>query len=321
MLPEVEAWLDRRTSRARDWDAGVLAGDKRDQRVTVVLPARDESATVGRIVTSIRTALCEDVPLVDEIVVIDSRSTDGTARVAAEAGATVYHQDAVRPDLAGGEGKGEALWKSLFVATGDILVFVDADLLSFTPDYVTGLLGPLVTDPGVAYVKACYDRPLKGSPGEAFNGGRVTELVARPLLNQYWPSLAGFVQPLSGEYAGRADVLRRMPFVSHYGVELGLLVDLLEAEGLDALAQVDLGVREHTNQSTPDLGVMAAQIQHTARTRLVRSGRLVEGDPAATTLVQYARGDTADGAYVPYPRETAISERPPADSLVEPALV
>ncbi|MEY9212856.1 glucosyl-3-phosphoglycerate synthase [Thermobifida halotolerans] len=321
MLPEVEAWLDRRTSRAQDWDAGVLAENKQGQRITVVLPARNESATVGTIVTRIRTALCEQVPLVDEIVVIDSRSTDNTAEVAARAGATVYHQDAIRPDLPPGEGKGEALWKSLFVATGDILVFVDADLLSFTPDYVTGLLGPLITDPDVAYVKACYDRPLKGTPGQTYNGGRVTELVARPLLNQYWPQLAGFVQPLSGEYAGRADVLRRMPFVSHYGVELGLLVDLLESEGLDALAQVDLGVREHTNQTTPDLGVMAAQIQHTARSRLLRSGRLVETAGAATTLVQYVRSEAVDGAYVPYARETAITERPPADSLAEPVLI
>jgi glucosyl-3-phosphoglycerate synthase len=320
VLPEVEAWLDRRTSRARDWDAGVLADNKQGQRVTVVLPARNESATVGTIVSGIRTALCERVPLVDEIVVIDSRSSDDTAEVAARAGATVYHQDAIRPDLAPGEGKGEALWKSLFVATGDILVFIDADLLSFTPDYVTGLLGPLLTDPQVVYAKACYDRPLNGAPGDTYDGGRVTELVARPLLNQYWPQLAGFVQPLAGEYAGRADVLRRLPFVSHYGVELGLLIDLLETVGLDALAQVDLGVREHTHQTTPDLGVMAAQIQHTARNRLLRSGRLVETGGVTTTLVQYVRSDTANGAYVPCPRETAITERPPADSVAEPAL-
>jgi len=320
VLPEVEAWLDRRTSRAQDWDAGVLAENKRGQRITVVLPARNESATVGTIVTDIRTALCERVPLVDEIVVIDSRSTDNTAEVAAQAGATVYHQDAIRPDLPPGAGKGEALWKSLFVATGDIIVFIDADLLSFTPDYVSGLLGPLITDPEVVYVKGCYDRPLNGASDGTYNGGRVTELVARPLLNQYWPQLAGFVQPLAGEYAGRADVLRRVPFVSHYGVELGLLIDLLETVGLDALAQVDLGVREHTNQSTPDLGVMAAQIQHTARNRLLRSGRLVETVDTSTTLVQYVRSDTADGTYLPYPRETAITERPPADSVTEPVL-
>ncbi|WP_285759651.1 glucosyl-3-phosphoglycerate synthase [Nocardiopsis ansamitocini] len=321
MLAEVEAWLDKRTSRAQDWDARELAAAKGQQRVTVVLPARNEAATVGSIVASIRTALCEEVALVDEIVVIDSRSSDDTAQVARGAGATVYHQDAIRPDLAGGEGKGEALWKSLFVATGDILVFVDADLLSFTPSYVTGLLGPLISDDTVAYVKACYDRPLKGTPGQTFNGGRVTELVARPLLNQYWPRLAGFVQPLSGEYAGRAHVLRGLPFVSHYGVELGLLVDLVEQYGLDAMAQVDLGRREHTNQTTPDLGVMAAQIQHTARLRLVRSGRLVEPQgEAATTLVQYVRSGAGEGDYAPRPRETAITERPPADTL-EPVLV
>lgn len=320
MLPEVEAWFERRTSHMRDWDADVLAGNKQGRRISVVLPARNESATVGTIVSSIRTALCEQTPLVDEIVVIDSRSTDNTAEVAAQAGATVYHQDEIRPDLAPGEGKGEALWKSLFVVNGDLLVFIDADLVSFTPDYVTGLLGPLLTDPDVVYVKACYDRPLTGAPGSAYDGGRVTELVARPLLNQYWPQLAGFVQPLAGEYAGRADVLRRLPFVSHYGVELGLLIDLLETAGLDALAQVDLGVREHTHQSTPDLGVMAAQIHHTARSRLLRSGRVVETGEVATTLVQYVRDEAADGSYVPYPRETAITERPPVDSVAEPVL-
>ncbi|RCV47692.1 glucosyl-3-phosphoglycerate synthase [Marinitenerispora sediminis] len=318
MLAEVRTWLDQRTSRAEDWDIGTLLRAKRGQRVSVVLPARNESATVGAIVAAIRTALREAVPLVDEIIVIDSRSTDDTARVAAEAGAAVFHQDQVRADLPLGSGKGEALWKSLFVATGDIIVFVDADLIGFSPSYVTGLLGPLLTDPAVAYVKACYDRPLTGSEGPALDGGRVTELVARPLLNQYWPRLAGFVQPLSGEYAGRGDVLRQVPFMSHYGVELALLIDLLEQVGLDALAQVDLGLREHTHQSTADLGVMAAQIQHTARIRLARSGRLAGDGAASTELVQYTRGAT--GRYRPLPRDTAISERPPAASL-QPQLV
>ncbi|MFC7330987.1 glucosyl-3-phosphoglycerate synthase [Marinactinospora rubrisoli] len=320
MLTEVRTWLDRRTSRAEDWDVEALLRAKRGQRVSVVLPARNESATVGGIVAAIRTALCETVPLVDEIIVIDSRSTDDTAGVAAEAGAAVYHQDAVRADLPAGSGKGEALWKSLFVATGDVLVFVDADLTAFRPGYVTGLLGPLLTDPALAYVKACYDRPLAGSAGPAFDGGRVTELVARPLLNQYWPRLAGFVQPLSGEYAGRGDVLRRVPFVSHYGVELALLIDLLDEVGLDALAQVDLGEREHTHQSTADLGVMAAQIQHTARLRLARSGRLTDDGSAGTELVQYTRGADGKGGYRPLSRDTAISERPPVASL-QPELV
>ncbi|ETK37385.1 glucosyl-3-phosphoglycerate synthase [Microbispora corallina] len=321
MLPEVEAWLGRRTTTSSDWSARALLSAKRGT-VSVVLPARDEAATVGDIVSAIRRDLVEAVPLVDELVVIDSRSTDDTAARAVQAGAKVFAQDEILPELDGPayDGKGEALWKSLAVTTGDLVVFVDADLQEFRTSFVTGLLGPLLADPAVAYVKGCYDRPLLGAPGTtgpdgpdaATAGGRVTELVARPLLNMHWPLLAGFVQPLAGEYAGRRSALERVPFVTGYGVELGLLIDLLELAGLDALAQVDLGRRVHSHQSTEALGGMAGQIMHTAWSRLERQGRVIPLHDPSPRLTQFQRG--LDG-HLPVEREIAVAERPPMLSV------
>ncbi|MET8851572.1 glucosyl-3-phosphoglycerate synthase [Amycolatopsis sp. NPDC004625] len=308
--PEIGTWLTRRSSRAGDWTIGDLVAAKRGTTVSVVIPARDEEATVGAIVTAIR----EDLHgvLVDEILVVDSHSTDATAEVAAAAGADVVAQDAVFPALGGLAGKGEALWKGVAATSGDLVVFVDGDLHDFTTDYVTGLLGPLLTDPSVAYVKGFYHRPLGA---EADGGGRVTELVARPLLNMFWPELAGFVQPLAGEYAGRREVLESIPFVANYGVEIGHLIDLLELRGLDALAQVDLGHRVHRHQSTQALGRMSGQIMQTLFDRLERYGRLVTAIPPATLLAQFRRG-TSDGI----DRELVLTdltspERPPLSRL------
>jgi glucosyl-3-phosphoglycerate synthase len=311
-LSRVRDWM-RRSRSADDWTAAELAAAKGDTTVSVVLPARDEQATVGDIVSTIRTELVEAVPLVDEILVVDSRSTDDTARVAAAAGARVVHQDAVLPELPPLSGKGEALWKGLAAAEGDIIVFVDADLRNFGAHFVTGLLGPLITDPGIAFVKGGYERPLITPDGVAHrgDGGRVTELVARPLINLYWPELAGFVQPLAGEYAARREVLERVPFVTEYGVELGLLIDLLDAEGLDALTQVDLGSREHSHQSTPALGRMAAQIMLTAWSRLERQGRVVTPEPLNSTLLQFDK-ERRGRARV---SDVSVAERPPLASV------
>jgi glucosyl-3-phosphoglycerate synthase len=299
-----------------------LVAAKRGARVSVVIPARDEEATVGDIIRTIRRDLVETHQLVDEILVVDSRSTDATAKVAAEAGARVVSQDSVMPELGGLAGKGEALWKGVAATTGDFVVFVDGDLYDFTSDYVTGLLGPLLTDPSVAYVKGFYHRPLVGKTGtDADGGGRVTELVARPMLNMYWPELAGFVQPLAGEYAGRRDVLESIPFVANYGVEVGHLIDLLEAHGLDALAQVDLGRRVHRHQSTQALGRMAGQIMLTMFDRLEQYGRLVSAQPPATLLAQFQRGNSENGVE----REMVLTDlicaqRPPLTSVREAAL-
>jgi glucosyl-3-phosphoglycerate synthase len=274
--------------------------------VSVVLPARNEEATVGAIVRQIVDDLVERVPLVDEIVVMDSRSTDGTAEVATAAGARVVHVDDVVPEQGTARGKGDALWKSLFVTSGDLLVFLDADLEDFTTSYVVGLLGPLVLHPDIAYVKATYDRPLVLTAGIApAGGGRVTELLARPLLNAWWPELSGFVQPLSGEYAGRRSVLERVPFVTGYGVEIGLLIDLSDLVGLDALAQVDLERRVHRHQSDQALGRMGSELLQTAARRLP-----ADAPAPRQELDQFVRG--AGGGYAVVPWHVPSAERPPA---------
>ncbi|ROS43830.1 glucosyl-3-phosphoglycerate synthase [Amycolatopsis thermoflava] len=314
---DVGAWLPRRSSQAGDWPVADLVAAKGDTTVSVVIPARDEEATVGDIVRTIRRDLVERHQLVDEVMVVDSRSQDATAQVAAEAGATVVAQDSVLSALPGLQGKGEALWKGLAASTGDIVVFVDGDLYDFTSDYVTGLLGPLLTDDSIAYVKGFYHRPLVGAVStDADGGGRVTELVARPLLNLYWPELAGFVQPLAGEYAGRREVLERVPFVANYGVEVGHLIDILESYGLDALAQVDLGKRTHRHQNTQALGRMSGQIMLTVFDRLERYGRLVSAEPPATMLAQFRRGESGHGV----DRELVVTDlaceqRPPLATL------
>jgi glucosyl-3-phosphoglycerate synthase len=273
--------------------------------VSVVLPALNEEETVGEIVAIIRHDLMQQVPLVDEIVVVDSGSTDRTSQVAAAAGARVVHRDEILPRIPAVPGKGEVLWRSLLVTSGDIVCFIDADLKEFSSDFVSGIVGPLLTEPGVDLVKAMYDRPLGGTAGQ---GGRVTELMARPLLNMHWPQLAGFVQPLGGEYAARRSLLEQLPFPVGYGVELGMLVDALHLVGLDALAQVDVGVRKHRHQDGQALGRMSAAIYRTAQLRLAR-GHLIR--PA---LTQFERG--GDG-FEPRTYSVDTEERPPMVEISE----
>ncbi|THA85900.1 glucosyl-3-phosphoglycerate synthase [Streptomyces sp. A0592] len=309
MLEEVERWLADRSWSAADRPLDQLLDLKRaaGTTVSVVLPALDEEATVGAIVEVIRRELIEGlpVPLVDELVVVDSGSADRTAEVAAKAGARVVHRDEILPRIPALPGKGEVLWRSLLATTGDIVCFVDADLRDFSASFVSGIVGPLLTDPGVQFVKAMYDRPLGDAPGQ---GGRVTELVARPLLNLHWPQLAGFVQPLGGEYAVRRSLLERLPFPVGYGVELGLLVDALHTVGLDALAQVDVGVRLHRHQGGQALGRMAAAIYRTAQVRLSR-GHLVRPE-----LTQFERGPEG---FVPRTYAVDTEERPPMLGVAE----
>ncbi|MER7540461.1 glucosyl-3-phosphoglycerate synthase [Streptomyces sp. NPDC097704] len=306
MLEEVERWLDRRSWSVTDRPLERILAAKRNTKVSVVLPALNEEATVGDIVAVIRRELMtEAVPLVDELVVIDSGSTDRTAEVAAAAGARVVARDAILPRIPTLPGKGEVLWRSLMVTSGDVVCFVDADLRDFSADFVTGIVGPLLTDPDVDFVKAMYDRPFGDTPGQ---GGRVTELVARPLLNLHWPQLAGFVQPLGGEYAARRSLLERLPFPVGYGVELGLLVDALHTVGLDALAQVDVGVRKHRHQDGQALGRMAAAIYRTAQLRLSR-GHLVR-----PWLTQFERGEKG---FEPRTYAVDTEERPPMAEIAE----
>ncbi|MFF2847029.1 glucosyl-3-phosphoglycerate synthase [Streptomyces sp. NPDC058001] len=308
MLEDVERWLTERSWSVSDRPLRQLVAAKRaaGASVSVVLPALDEEETVGEIVAVIRRELMtRSVPLVDELVVIDSGSTDRTAEVASAAGARVVHRDEILPRLPAVPGKGEVLWRSLLVTGGDIVCFVDADLREFSADFVSGIVGPLLTEPEVQFVKAMYDRPLGSAEGQ---GGRVTELMARPLLNMHWPLLAGFVQPLGGEYAVRRGLLERLPFPVGYGVELGLLVDALHTVGLDALAQVDVGVRKHRHQDGQALGRMAAAIYRTAQLRLAR-GHLVRPE-----LTQFERGESG---FEPRTYRVDTEERPPMADISE----
>ncbi|MDQ0714284.1 glucosyl-3-phosphoglycerate synthase [Streptomyces luteogriseus] len=307
MLEEVDRWLSTRSWSATERPLHrILAAKQRTgQTVSVVLPALNEEATVGDIVSVIRHDLMRQVPLVDELVVVDSGSADRTSEVAAAAGARVVHRDGILPRLPAVPGKGEVLWRSLLVTRGDIVCFVDADLRDFSSDFVSGIVGPLLTEPDVDLVKAMYDRPLAGAAGQ---GGRVTELMARPLLNMHWPQLAGFVQPLGGEYAARRSLLEQLPFPVGYGVELGMLVDALHLAGLDALAQVDVGVRKHRHQDGQALGRMAAAIYRTAQLRLAR-GHLIR-----PSLTQFERGE--DG-FEPRTYSVDTEERPPMVDIAE----
>jgi glucosyl-3-phosphoglycerate synthase len=252
--PIVRTWHHAEFPEAR------LRAAKRGRSISVCLPARDEAATIGPIVR-----VCRDLrPLVDEVVVVDDGSTDDTGAVALAAGARVVAAADVLPECGPGSGKGEALWKSIHAAHGDLIVWCDADVRNFSPRFVTGLVGPLLSNDDVSLVKGFYDRPLDGRPGE---GGRVTELVARPLISILFPHLAAVVQPLGGECAGRREVLEQLPFVQGYGVDLALLVDVAERFGLGAMAQVDLGVRVHRNRPLAELAPQAEAIIATALTR------------------------------------------------------
>ena len=315
MLPHVRRWFDSRTSGSGDWPLhGVLAA-KAGRRVSVVIPARNEQATIGAIVAAIRTHLLDQTGLVDELVVMDSRSTDATAHIAEDAGATVVAVDRVLPWLGLRDGKGEALWKSLEVTSGEVVVFLDADLENFCTSYVTGLLGPLLADPDVAFVKAAYDRSLRlGAEVQLTGGGRVTEFAARPMLNAHWPDLAGVLQPLAGEYAARRDALESVPFACGYGVEIGLLIDLLELGGLASFAQVDLGHRTHRNRNDAELVPMASAVLHTALRRLPGAR------PVSTTVTQF---DRQGPSYVPHTIDVRDDERPAFSTVrqAQPALL
>jgi len=297
--PAAAKWFDRRTSAAADWPSERLVEHKGAVRVSVVLPALDEEPTVGEIIAGVRR-LADGTGLVDEVVVIDSGSVDQTAKVAVDAGADVHHRDDILPEVGSYAGKGEVLWKALHVTTGDILVYIDADLTDFGEHYVTGLLGPLLNDDSVLMVKAFYDRPLLDVA--AAGGGRVTELMARPLLGALLPELAGVVQPLAGEYAARRSLLETMPFAAGYGVETALLIDTVAAHGLDAVAQVDLGERTHGHQDTAALGRMAATILHTVLRRVSPD------HPLWSTLTQFHR---VDGVASPVDADITWPDRPP----------
>lgn len=282
------------------------------QRISVCIPTLDEAATVGRIVSCIREKLLA-AGVVDEILVIDSDSRDGTREVAAAAGAEVYLAADVAPDGETFSGKGENLWKALHVSTGDIVCYIDGDISNFHPGFVTGLVGPLLTHPEIDYVKAYYDRPL--SEGDWFSstgGGRVSEILIRPLAALFYPELCRILQPLAGECAARRTILETLPFPTGYGVEISHLIDLAAAGKLDRVAQTDLVKRVHRNRGESELGAMAFAILRVVIRRLERDGKLTLANP----LPELYQTWTARGGGVRH-RSRAIPEpeRPPMLSI------
>lgn len=280
--------------------ADVLAARRASGRtVAAVVPARDEAATVGTVVAGLRELVTDG--LLTEVVVVDGDSQDGTVAAAMAAGARVVPQTRTPRDLPAGGGKGDALWQGVAATDADLVLFVDADVVGFTADFVVPLLGPLLVDEEVQLVKAAYDRPA-GDGG----GGRVTELVARPLLALLWPELAFLAQPLAGEYAGRRRLLEAVPFVQGYGVELALLADTVHRHGPAAIAQVDLGERRHTHQPLDALGRMAAEILAVALDRAAAQGRVPVEEPVLRQPIRAPDGELHHTA-----RPVTVRQRPP----------
>jgi glucosyl-3-phosphoglycerate synthase len=284
-----------------DFDAAALAARKGPRRISLCFPARDEAATIGDIVRTVRRELVEKVPLVDEIVVMDDGSADATGSIAAAEGAVVRRVADVLPGIGAASGKGEALWKSLYVSSGDIVAWCDSDITNFDARFVVGLIGPLVLDPDVGFVKGFYERPVDAVP--SLTGGRTTELVARPLISILFPELASIVQPLSGEYAGRRSLLELLPFATGYGVDLGLLVDIARRIGAGAIHQVDLGTRTHRHRNLQELSPQALAIMQTA---FVKAGIDRPGATEATLLRPGLESLTL-----------AVVERPPMISVAD----
>ncbi len=308
----VDKWFAENTFEAAEFDdIQQLVEMKRARGLTVslALPALNEEETVGHVIRTIRNALVEAAPLLDEIVLIDSNSTDRTREIAEELGVPVYVHQEVLPEWGARPGKGEALWKSLHVTRGDIVAWIDTDIVNIHPRFVYGILGPLLANPRVKFVKGFYRRPLKvGEKVQAGGGGRVTELTARPLLNLFYPELSGVVQPLSGEYAGRRDALEQLPFFSGYGVETGLLIDVFERYGLSALAQVDLLERIHHNQPLEALSKMSFVILQAVIRKLERryGQTIMEDVNKSMKLISYQ-----NGSYSLEVEEIVEQERPP----------
>jgi glucosyl-3-phosphoglycerate synthase len=315
----VDRWFAENTfSSAEFEDLRRLATLKQQQGVTIslALPALDEEATIGDIIARTRQALVEEVPLLDELVLIDSGSQDRTREIAQSLGVPVYIHQEILPQYGSFTGKGEALWKSQYVLTGDIVAWVDTDIRNFHPRFVYGILGPLLRELRLVYCKGFYRRPIRqGQELVAAGGGRVTELMARPLLNLFYPELSGMVQPLAGEYAARRAALEQAPFFTGYGVETGLLIDLLERHGLGALAQADLQQRIHRNQELLPLSKMSFAIAQVVIRRLEQRQRvhLLEPVNQNMKLIRYAE----DEGFHLEVREIRDHERPPMASIPE----
>lgn len=312
-------WLSRNTYHHSEFsDIASLVRKKEERNISISLcfPTLNEEATIAKEIVVIKSELQLRHRLIDEIVVVDSGSTDRTREAAAEFGAKVYLADDLLPGYEAFRGKGENLWKALYVLEGDIIVYIDADIKNIHPRFVSGLLGPLLLNEDVRFVKAFYDRPiaLDQKTVKPSGGGRVTELVTRPLFSSFYPELAQFIQPLSGEYAGFRECFDSIPFPIGYGVETGMLMDIYRKWGLDSMAQVDLDKRVHRNQSTTALGRMSFGIIQTFIAKLRADGKMSSAEELFKTMIQF---ELEDGSYRRKESRIEIVERPPILTLPE----
>jgi glucosyl-3-phosphoglycerate synthase len=314
----VDKWFAENTYHADEFlDLKKLLKLKEQQnlRISLALPAMNEQATVGKVIRTVQNNFVKKVPIIDEIVLIDSGSTDRTRKIATDLNVPVYIHQELLPDHGARNGKGEALWKSLYVTTGDILIWMDTDIVNVHPRFIHGLLGPLLINPSLQFIKGFYQRPLRmGNKVSASGGGRVTELTARPLLNLLYPELSGVIQPLAGEYGGRRTALERLIFYSGYGVEIGLLIDVFEKFGLAAIGQVDLRQRVHHNQPLGALSLMSFAIIQVIMEKLGRreGSNLIEEVNKTMKLIQYG-----DERFYLDVKEINEKARPPMLALPE----
>lgn len=306
------AWLKNNTyhhSTFKNIRALVTEKEKRGLKISLCIPTLNEEKTIGKEVVLFKSELITQHPLLDEIAVIDSGSTDRTCDVASDFGALVYRSADILPDLGFKKGKGENLWKAVYQLSGDIIVYIDADIKNIRPHFVYGLIGPLLFRPEVSYVKAFYDRPLVFSQGvRPSGGGRVTEILVRPLFSLFFPELAALIQPLSGEYAVRREVLEAIPFPVGYGVETSHLIDVYRRWGMNAFAQTDLDRRIHRNQETRALGRMSFGILQTFLTRMSKLG-MVSDLPDMTSVLLQFQASGADFEQIEH--DIPEDERPP----------
>ena len=272
-------WFEQRSFHHRDFrDLPVTSGGVERPSTTLILPARNVAGTIGTIL-SVVADLRARTGLPDQVIVVDADSPDGTADIARAHGAEVYSENELIPNYGPAQGKGDAMWRSLAVARGDIIMFADADTTDFRDHYVYGTLGPLLADPAIQFCKAAYRRPFtQENKSVPDGGGRVTELMAKPLLNLFHPELAGFVQPLAGEFAARRDLLNKLPFFTGYGVEIGMMIDVFAEVGLEGMAQVDLGTRQNRHQSLASLTRMSSVVLRTVAMREGFAQRELDGD-------------------------------------------
>ncbi|HSM74610.1 MAG TPA: glucosyl-3-phosphoglycerate synthase [Desulfobacterales bacterium] len=288
----MKSWLESNTfhySAFSDLERLVALKEQKNLSISLCLPTLNEEKTIAKEIVILKSELMTRRPLIDEIVVVDSGSTDQTLEVAAAYGADVYSAAEILPHLEAFRGKGENLWKALYITRGDIIVYLDADIKNIHHRFAYGLIGPLLMSDTIKYSKAFYDRPIATGKNKIrpTGGGRVTELVIRPLFSLFFPELTQIMQPLSGEYAGYREVFEEIPFPIGYAVETTMILDIFKQRGLAVMAQVDLEKRIHRNQDTRALGKMAFVILKTFCQRLQQMGLMDCRGELHSEMIQY----------------------------------